>query len=119
MPKLAKMTDRWLKALTTLKPQEEFWDASPPAALLPALPLAPVFRAQADRRHPAAQCSDRPRSRRSNRGRRDRPPSVRSGVRGLQLYLPPLGLSGRQRRPPRDPVNSLLSFGYVLVGNEL
>jgi CRISP-associated protein Cas1 len=30
-----------------------------------------------------------------------------------------LGFEGRQRRPPRDPVNSLLSFGYVLVGNEL
>jgi CRISPR-associated protein Cas1 len=30
-----------------------------------------------------------------------------------------LGFSGRQRRPPRDPVNALLSFGYVLVGNEL
>jgi CRISPR-associated protein Cas1 len=30
-----------------------------------------------------------------------------------------LGFTGRQRRPPRDPVNSLLSFGYVLVGNEL
>lgn len=26
---------------------------------------------------------------------------------------------GRNRRPPRDPVNALLSFGYVLVGNEL
>lgn len=26
---------------------------------------------------------------------------------------------GRQRRPPRDPVNALLSFGYVLVTNEL
>jgi CRISPR-associated protein Cas1 len=30
-----------------------------------------------------------------------------------------LGFAGRQRRPPRDPVNSLLSFGYVLVGTEL
>jgi CRISPR-associated protein Cas1 len=30
-----------------------------------------------------------------------------------------LGFSGRQRRPPRDPVNAILSFGYVLVGNEL
>ena len=30
-----------------------------------------------------------------------------------------LGFTGRQRRPPRDPANSLLSFGYVLVGNEL
>lgn len=27
--------------------------------------------------------------------------------------------TGRNRRPPRDPVNALLSFGYVLVGNEL
>ncbi len=25
----------------------------------------------------------------------------------------------RQRRPPRDPVNALLSLGYVLLGNEL
>ena len=30
-----------------------------------------------------------------------------------------LGFPGRQRRPPRDPVNALLSFGYVLVGHEL
>lgn len=29
------------------------------------------------------------------------------------------GFAGRNRRPPRDPVNALLSFGYVLVGNEL
>jgi len=27
--------------------------------------------------------------------------------------------TGRNRRPPRDPLNALLSFGYVLVGNEL
>ncbi len=26
---------------------------------------------------------------------------------------------GRSRRPPRDPFNALLSFGYVLIGNEL
>jgi CRISP-associated protein Cas1 len=30
-----------------------------------------------------------------------------------------IGFDGRNRRPPRDPVNALLSFGYVLVGNEL
>ena len=35
------------------------------------------------------------------------------------LVPPDLGFSGRQRRPPRDPVNALLSFGYVLIGNEL
>lgn len=30
-----------------------------------------------------------------------------------------LGFSGRERRPPPDPLNALLSFGYVLVGNEI
>jgi CRISP-associated protein Cas1 len=30
-----------------------------------------------------------------------------------------IGFTGRNRRPPRDPMNALLSFGYVLVGNEL
>ncbi len=29
------------------------------------------------------------------------------------------GFDGRNRRPPRDPVNALLSLGYVLVGNEI
>ncbi|MBF0427756.1 MAG: CRISPR-associated endonuclease Cas1 [Magnetococcales bacterium] len=28
-----------------------------------------------------------------------------------------IGFSGRQRRPPPDPANALLSFGYVLLGN--
>jgi CRISPR-associated protein Cas1 len=40
--------------------------------------------------------------------------------RALGALVPPaLGFDGRSRRPPRDPVNALLSFGYVLVGNEL
>jgi CRISPR-associated protein Cas1 len=30
-----------------------------------------------------------------------------------------MGFDGRNRRPPRDPLNALLSFGYVLVGQEL
>jgi CRISP-associated protein Cas1 len=29
------------------------------------------------------------------------------------------GFEGRRRRPPPDPFNALLSFGYVLVGNEI
>jgi CRISPR-associated protein Cas1 len=29
------------------------------------------------------------------------------------------GFNQRSRRPPRDPFNALLSFGYVLVGSEL
>lgn len=34
----------------------------------------------------------------------------------LQNILPPsLGFRGRNRRPPRDPVNSLLSLGYTLL----
>ncbi len=30
-----------------------------------------------------------------------------------------LAFNGRSRRPPRDPVNALLSFGYTLVAGEL
>ncbi len=30
-----------------------------------------------------------------------------------------LGFEGRQRRPPKDPVNALLSLGYTLIGNEM
>lgn len=29
------------------------------------------------------------------------------------------GFSGRNRRPPRDPVNALLSLGYTLLGGEM
>ena len=32
-----------------------------------------------------------------------------------KLLRDPLGFDGRNRRPPRDPVNALLSFGYVLL----
>lgn len=37
----------------------------------------------------------------------------------LGAFFPPsLGFSGRNRRPPRDPVNATLSLGYVLAGFE-
>jgi CRISPR-associated protein Cas1 len=40
--------------------------------------------------------------------------------RALAAMVPPeAGFAGRNRRPPRDPMNALLSFGYVLVGSEL
>lgn len=32
---------------------------------------------------------------------------------------PAWGFAGRNRRPPRDPVNALLSLGYTLVGTEV
>jgi len=32
-----------------------------------------------------------------------------------KLFAPALGFSGRNRRPPRDPVNAVLSLGYTLV----
>lgn len=36
--------------------------------------------------------------------------------RGLATVFPPaLGFRGRNRRPPRDPVNALLSLGYTLL----
>ncbi len=38
----------------------------------------------------------------------------------LTLSLPPVwGFAGRNRRPPRDPVNVLLSLGYTLLGGEM
>jgi CRISPR-associated protein Cas1 len=38
----------------------------------------------------------------------------------LGNLLPPgFTFDGRNRRPPRDPLNALLSFGYVLAGNEI
>ena len=36
-----------------------------------------------------------------------------------RFCLGELRFEGRNRRPPRDPVNSLLSFGYTLVFNEI
>lgn len=36
-----------------------------------------------------------------------------------RLLKAPWTFDGRNRRPPRDPVNALLSFGYVVVGNEI
>ncbi len=37
----------------------------------------------------------------------------------LAAFMPPaLGFAGRQRRPPRDPVNAVLSLGYVLASFE-
>lgn len=36
-----------------------------------------------------------------------------------QLFRRELKFDGRERRPARDPINSLLSFGYTLITNEL
>lgn len=36
-----------------------------------------------------------------------------------KLFRRELQFDGRQRRPPRDPINSLLSFGYTLLTNEV
>ena len=35
------------------------------------------------------------------------------------MFMPPWTFTTRSRRPPKDPVNAVLSFGYVIVGNEL
>ena len=40
-------------------------------------------------------------------------------VLGQLLTNPGFGLTGRSRRPPTDPVNSLLSFGYTLLFNNV
>ena len=39
---------------------------------------------------------------------------------GLRLgFTGAIGFDGRARRPPPDPANALLSFGYVLLANVL
>jgi CRISP-associated protein Cas1 len=38
---------------------------------------------------------------------------------GQLMTNPGFSLTGRNRRPPKDPVNSLLSFGYTLLFNNL
>lgn len=41
---------------------------------------------------------------------------ARAYFQGLESLFPPsLGFSGRNRRPPRDPVNACLSLGYTLI----
>jgi CRISPR-associated protein Cas1 len=40
---------------------------------------------------------------------------ARSYYRALQSPLAPYGFTGRNRRPPRDPVNAALSYGYALL----
>jgi len=38
----------------------------------------------------------------------------------LATWLPPAwGFQGRNRRPPRDPLNALLSLGYTLLGGDM
>ncbi len=61
-------------------------------------------------------------------GRRGEPTATLLGLegtaaaayfQGLAAVLPPsLGFSGRNRRPPRDPVNACLSLGYALATHE-
>ncbi|NRT58045.1 CRISPR-associated endonuclease Cas1 [Sphaerotilus uruguayifluvii] len=45
--------------------------------------------------------------------------AARAHFAGLAAVLPPaLGFAGRNRRPPRDPVNACLSLGYTLLHAE-
>ncbi len=36
-----------------------------------------------------------------------------------RMFRPPWKFDGRNRRPPKDPINAVLSFGYVIVGAEI
>lgn len=36
-----------------------------------------------------------------------------------RMLLSPLGFPGRRKRPPTDPVNSMLSLGYTMLFNEI
>ncbi len=45
--------------------------------------------------------------------------AVYFGQFGKLLRVSDLTFAGRSRRPPRDPINACLSFGYALLGNVL
>jgi CRISP-associated protein Cas1 len=45
--------------------------------------------------------------------------AVYFGQFGKLLRVADLTFAGRSRRPPRDPINACLSFGYTLLGNLL
>jgi CRISPR-associated protein Cas1 len=36
-----------------------------------------------------------------------------------RLFKAPWRFNGRNRRPPKDPINAILSFGYVVLGGEI
>lgn len=45
--------------------------------------------------------------------------AARAYFAGLAVVVPPaMGFSGRNRRPPRDPFNALLSLGYTLMHSD-
>lgn len=87
------------------------------------------------RRHrknePAFSCADELRTLDRMRHRAQQTNSLKAllGIEGTgtaayysafaRMLKPPWTFNGRVRRPPRDPVNALLSLGYVLVSNEL
>jgi len=46
--------------------------------------------------------------------------AARAFFQAVRTILPPdFEFEGRNRRPPRDPVNAMLSFAYTVAGNEL
>jgi len=36
-----------------------------------------------------------------------------------RMFRPPWKFEGRSRRPPKDPVNAVLSFGYTIIGSQI
>ena len=36
-----------------------------------------------------------------------------------RMLKPPWKFEGRNRRPPKDPVNAVLSYGYVIIGSQI
>lgn len=50
------------------------------------------------------------------RGLEGQASAVYFGVFGRCIRNPQFAFTGRSRRPPRDPVNAMLSFGYTMLG---
>lgn len=84
-----------------------------------ACPLSPVLSSAADELDRLIEQTGRCQSINSLSGVEGRGAAVYFGVFRTLITMPGWPFDGRNRRPPRDPVNALLSFGYTVLLHNL
>ncbi len=81
----------------------------------PGIPVLTHSMAQLERSSAAAAAADSPQTLLGVEGA-----AARVYFEGFAAgFAGEIGFAGRQRRPPPDPANAMLSFGYVMLGNLL
>ena len=121
---------RYARRLAPLPPAEDspspaVWDDSPaqpgrgPGGYSPAKPGEGGLTLAADRLTDLIAQTDRCRTVNSLSGVEGRGAAVYFGVFRQLIQDPAWTFAGRNRRPPRDPVNALLSFGYTVLAHNV